>query len=202
MRANDISGWGSYVKPDDPFNQELASEMDEEQLQVRNHRQIKNSGQTNPKSSTANSRFSPTSSRFWVKTPTFLPSNVWCANAQKSEDNFFLLKDNFFIRTCSGGTMYAPPNFGPACCNTNARQICYRPAFSTLSDRLAPTITSPMRWDEQRPHLKSLTYFLNIPIHCAVTLSKGTRIIKASHFMKRYHLGRKISFVCVARGMG
>ncbi|TRY79459.1 hypothetical protein TCAL_06783 [Tigriopus californicus] len=29
---------------------------------------------------------------------------------------------------------------------------------------------------------------------------QGARIIKSSHFMKRYHLGRKISFVCVARG--
>ena len=29
---------------------------------------------------------------------------------------------------------------------------------------------------------------------------QGARIIKASHFMKRYHLGRKISFICVAKG--
>ena len=28
----------------------------------------------------------------------------------------------------------------------------------------------------------------------------GARIIKSSHFMKRYHLGRKISFICVAKG--
>ena len=31
-------------------------------------------------------------------------------------------------------------------------------------------------------------------------LFQGARIIKASHFMKRYHLGRKISFICVAKG--
>ena len=30
---------------------------------------------------------------------------------------------------------------------------------------------------------------------------QGARIIKSSHFMKRYHLGRKISFVCVAKGV-
>ena len=29
---------------------------------------------------------------------------------------------------------------------------------------------------------------------------QGARIVKSSHFMKRYHLGRKISFVCVAKG--
>ena len=29
----------------------------------------------------------------------------------------------------------------------------------------------------------------------------GARIIKSSHFILRYHLGRKISFVCVARGV-
>lgn len=32
-------------------------------------------------------------------------------------------------------------------------------------------------------------------------LLQGARIVKASHFMKRYHLGRKISFVCVAQGL-
>ncbi len=30
---------------------------------------------------------------------------------------------------------------------------------------------------------------------------QGARIVKSSHFMMRYHLGRKISFVCVARGV-
>ena len=30
--------------------------------------------------------------------------------------------------------------------------------------------------------------------------SQGARITKSSHFMKRYQLGRKISFVCVATG--
>ena len=31
--------------------------------------------------------------------------------------------------------------------------------------------------------------------------TQGARIVKSSHFMKRYHLGRKISFVCVAKGV-
>ncbi|XP_040570885.1 immunoglobulin domain-containing protein oig-4 [Lepeophtheirus salmonis] len=40
--------------------------------------------------------------------------------------------------------------------------------------------------------VKSQKYYLH---------DKGARIIKSSHFMKRYHLGRKISFVCVAQGI-
>ena len=35
---------------------------------------------------------------------------------------------------------------------------------------------------------------------CVLIFLQGARIIKSSHFLKRYHLGRKISLVCVARG--
>ena len=62
------------------------------------------------------------------------------------------------------------------------------------------------------PKVKNRMFVLNIYVDnivlCLITIfsnhlwtiMQGARIIKASHFMKRYHLGRKISFVCVATG--
>eukprot|EP00095_Tigriopus_kingsejongensis_P006834 maker-scaffold82_size396747-snap-gene-2.37 protein:Tk06834 transcript:maker-scaffold82_size396747-snap-gene-2.37-mRNA-1 annotation:"PREDICTED: contactin-5-like" len=53
-----------------------------------------------------------------------------------------------------------------------------------------PNLLSPGVFNFKTP--KSTNYYFH---------ETGARIIKSSHFMKRYHLGRKISFVCVARGV-
>ena len=48
--------------------------------------------------------------------------------------------------------------------------------------------------------LGNAVYHLSIHLGYFHLHFKGARILKASHFLKRYQLGRKISFVCVATG--
>lgn len=75
-------------------------------------------------------------------------------------------------------------------------------AMKWWKDNKPSKLKSRIRYNQRPPSLLApgVLHFRTEQSHKYYFHPKGARITKSSHFMKRYHLGRKINFVCVATG--